>query len=1191
MRITIRNTLLALIIVFTVICTLAYASERPQRIVVVDDHAYPPFAFVDASGRAKGITIDLWQAWSRQTGIEVEFRLVPLEQALEMVRDGRADAVGGIFHTKERERYFEFTRPLFEIPVGVFFNSKVLSIKGIEDLSGFRVGVVKGDSSEELIRREHPNIHLVAFPGADSLVDAALNGQVNVFVADAPTAQYYLSRSPSGDLFRRAAEDVEVHAQSVAVRKGNIELLDIIRTGFDRLPPQTANAILDRWTGHTTPRALPWRELGILAVCALAVVLAVLAWNMMLRNQVARATAELAERNAEVERSRDAIALAERGYRLTLVSIGDAVVATDRDGRITVFNAAAEQLSGWSSQDAIGRSLPDVLQVFPALPAAISEPVQSDGETVVVSRTGQIRHVSVKAAPVSDETHARLGMVIILRDVTDQREALRALNRSETLSRALFDQAYSMLAVLDTSGQIISANRTFLRLVAKEMDELEGVSFAEAPWWEDRREAQSVLRNALIAVQHGRLYRRVVTLQDSDRVRHAADLSMAPLVDDSGALVHILVEARDLTDLHRAEEALRSEAQLIEHLLRSMPGVFALIDHQLRLVQWNTQLEAATGLSADELGRVPLSSIYHGENEHEIAKDVAEMLADDDEPMRTWEHRIVHASGRTTPYLFTSTRIDSGSDPMLMVFGIDLSERLEMETALRLSEERFRSLASMASEAIAIHVDGVIVECNQALADLVRVPSADELIGRNILYVARLTEESLQRVDEHIRTNSTDTYSIELVRDDGALTPVEVRGVNMRYRGENVRVSYLRDVTELRRAEAERLRLEHQLAESQKMESIGRLAGGVAHDYNNMLSVIIGYTEMLMRRAGEQSPLQRDLRKVYEAARRSADLTRKLLAFARKQVVTPQLLDLNNTIEGMFDMLKPLIGEHIDLVWRPGQGVWPVWFDPSQVDQILANLCVNARDAIGAGGTITIETSNVAIDEAYASTMPGGAAGEYVILAVSDTGCDMDAETQRQIFEPFFTTKPQGEGTGLGLATVYGIVRQNQGFIRVYSEPGHGSIFRIFIPRYVDAASAVELSADSVAEVQGGSETILLVEDEPAILQLGREVLEAYGYTVLAANRPGEAIDLAREHGARVDLLITDVVMPEMNGHDLAYYISALAPHAKHLFMSGYTSDIIHHDSLLESGAHFLPKPFTMHQLLAAVRSVLDRCE
>ncbi len=1010
---------MALLVVLCTACTAVNVEHRPKRIVVVDDVAYPPFAFLDSMGRAKGITIDLWQAWSRKTGIDVDIRLVPWQTALEMVKDGRADAVGGIFRTKEREPYYEFTRPLFDIPVAVFFNSKVLSIESIKDLSGFSVGVVKGDSSEDLLRRENPSVHLVTYPGADTLVDAALSGRINVFVADAPTALFYLSRSPTGSVFRRAVEDVEVHAQSVAVRKGNTALLQTIRNGFDQIPPETIDSILDRWTGRMTPSVMPWREIGMLALLATVVLLVVFLWNLMLHRQVIRATRELSERNVELEQSREAIIRAERGYRLTLASIGDAVVATDGQTRITVFNPAAEQLAGWAFHDVSGRPLQDVLQMYPALPAVLDSPVQSDGDTVVVSRNGELRYVSMKATPVFDEENRRLGMVLILRDVTDQRQATEALSRSESLGRALFDQAFSMLAILDTTGRIVSVNKTFQNMATHAMSDLQGVSFAEAPWWSDSHEAQGVMRNALTVVMNGRSYRRTVTMKDSHGENRAIDLSVSPLTDQHGTIMHIIAEARDITDVRKAEEALRQEVLFIEHLLRSMPGIFALVDGELRLVRWNRQLEVATGLSGDELGRTPLSSIYHGESDQEIAADVADMLSDNQEPVRTWEHRIVHTSGKAVPYLFTSMRVETGAGPMLMVFGIDLTERLEMETALRLSEERFRSLASMAAEAIMVHVDGVITECNQALANLLRVPSAEELLGRSMLDIVKVTPESLRQIEQHVRTGSTEIYQIEIIRDDGSLTPVEVHGVNVNYRGRAVRVAYLRDVTELRRAEAERMRLEHQLAESQKMESIGRLAGGVAHDYNNMLSVIIGYTEMIMRRVGEESSVHRELQKVLQAATRSADLTRKLLAFARRQAVSPRLLDLNDTIDGMLDMLRPLIGEHLRLVWRPGANLWPVWFDPSQVDQVLANLCVNARDAMQAGGTITIETSNVTIDQAYAASMPGARAGDYVVLAVSDTGCGMDAETQRQIFEPFFTTKPLGEGTGLGLSTVY----------------------------------------------------------------------------------------------------------------------------------------------------------------------------
>ena len=341
-----------------------------------------------------------------------------------------------------------------------------------------------------------------------------------------------------------------------------------------------------------------------------------------------------------------------------------------------------------------------------------------------------------------------------------------------------------------------------------------------------------------------------------------------------------------------------------------------------------------------------------------------------------------------------------------------------------------------------------------------------------------------------------------------------------------------------------------------------------------------------MEKMDPSLPFFADLAEIRKAAGRSADLTRQLLAFARKQTISPKILDLNDTVAGMINMLRRLIGEDIDLIWKPGANLWPVKMDPSQIDQVLANLCVNARDAITDVGKITIETKNMAIDETFCAEKPGFVPGEYLRLSVSDNGKGIDRETLGQIFEPFFTTKATGKGTGLGLATVYGIVKQNNGFIDVDSKPGQGSAFAIYLPRHTFKAG--HMQKEGLSETGGrGHETILIVEDEPAILEIATQILKMYGYIVLAAGAPGEAIRLAREHIGEIHLLMTDIVMPEMNGRDLAKNILSIYPNIKRLFMSGYTADIIAHHGVLEDGVHFIQKPFTINDLVATVRKAL----
>ena len=396
-----------------------------------------------------------------------------------------------------------------------------------------------------------------------------------------------------------------------------------------------------------------------------------------------------------------------------------------------------------------------------------------------------------------------------------------------------------------------------------------------------------------------------------------------------------------------------------------------------------------------------------------------------------------------------------------------------------------------------------------------------------------------------------------------------------------------RFITERKQVEEEKARLEEQYRQSQKMESVGRLAGGVAHDFNNMLSVILGHAEIAMEEIDQPSQLYEDLQGIQMAALRSADLTRQLLAFARKQTVSPKILDLNEVVSGMLKMVQRLIGENIDLLFKPGPDLWQIMIDPTQIDQMLANLCVNSRDAIDDVGKIVIETENISLDKEFCSYYPDCIPGDFIRLSVSDDGCGMSSDTLANIFEPFYTTKDVGEGTGLGLATVYGIVKQNKGFIDTYSEPGLGTIFRIYLPRQTEVSEKTLTDVHEKPAV-GGNETLLLVEDETAILEIGKTMLENMGYTVLIAASPAEAINIAENHKGEIDLLVTDVTMPGMNGLDLAQELLKPYPEMKQLFMSGYTANVLNHHDVLDEDIHFMQKPFSQRDISTKVRAALD---
>ncbi|MFA5905393.1 MAG: response regulator [Desulfobacula sp.] len=431
-------------------------------------------------------------------------------------------------------------------------------------------------------------------------------------------------------------------------------------------------------------------------------------------------------------------------------------------------------------------------------------------------------------------------------------------------------------------------------------------------------------------------------------------------------------------------------------------------------------------------------------------------------------------------------------------------------------------------------------------------------------------------------------HEYRVIQKDGQVIFVRTTGMIRQRAGKKpVVFATVQDITERKKMEKEKEKLKNQLFHSRKLETVGRLAGGVAHDFNNMLSVIIGYAELSLNKVKPGDKVHDDLTEILTAARRSATITRQLLTFARQETISPRILDLNQTIENMLKMLKRLIGENIQLTWLPGTGIGKIRIDPSQMDQILANLCVNARDAVNGMGKITIETGISRFDKEYCDRHTGFMPGDYVMLAVTDDGSGMDAETADKIFEPFFTTKSIGKGTGLGLSTVYGIVKQNDGFIYVYSEPGRGTSMKIYLPCH--SCREIEPRAEETRDIPASyGETILLVEDEPAILKLGEKILQDLGYTVLCVPSPLKAIKLIENYKDKIHLLITDMVLPEMNGKDLAQKIKSVYPKMKVLFMSGYSAKAIEHHTLLDAGTCFLQKPFSVNDLAVKVREALD---
>ena len=779
--------------------------------------------------------------------------------------------------------------------------------------------------------------------------------------------------------------------------------------------------------------------------------------------------------------------------------------------------------------------------------------------------------------------------------------------------RVIFEQTAIGVAQIQTAtGRFLHVNARFADTLGYRREELERLDFPALTHSEDLPADGDPLRR-LVA---GEI--REFTLQQ--RCHHKEGrvvwlkLTVAPLWAPGETPHCHLALVEDITERKRAEEAaqakdreirrqqereLRESDRKLRTLMGNLPG---LVYRCANTPDWPFEFVSQgslslTGYTPAEItgrGAVTYGELIHPEDRQRVWTTIQDAIRL--ETPFDLEYRIRAKDGREKWVFERGRAVPSAgaAPPSLEGFITDITERKQAEAALRESERKYRELVENANSII-LRWDpqGKITFLNEFGQKFFGYRE-NEILGRNLVGTlvpeTETTGRELRPLMELIRANPTafeQNTNENRLRDgrrvwiawtnkavcDAAGHPIEVLSIGT-------------DITERRRAEAEKAQLQAQLFQAQKIESVGRLAGGVAHDFNNMLQAILGNAALALDESPPGSVLRECLEEIQKSALRSADLTRQLLAFARRQTIQPKVLDLNNTVAGTLKMLRRLIGEDIDLVWMPGADLWPVKVDPSQIDQILANLCVNARDAIAGVGRVTIATANRPLDAAEAPNHPECVPGDYVLLSVRDTGTGMDQETRAHLFEPFFTTKEIGKGTGLGLATVFGIVKQNLGLVSVESEPGRGTTFKIHLPRA--QPEAVAAKPETVPPGRRGPETVLLVEDEEQVLNLGRRILTRHGYTVLAASGPEAAMVAAAGHAGPIHLLITDVVMPGLNGKQLRERLRASHPELKCLFMSGYTANVIAHDGVIEGGVHFLQKPFSLESLSEKVREILE---
>ncbi len=636
--------------------------------------------------------------------------------------------------------------------------------------------------------------------------------------------------------------------------------------------------------------------------------------------------------------------------------------------------------------------------------------------------------------------------------------------------------------------------------------------------------------------------------------------------------------------IHRIRRQLLEREELFHLISDNAADMIAVVDMDGKRIYNSLSYQRVLGYSPAELQASSAFEQIHPDDRERVKKAAEEARRSG--IGKTLEYRIRHKSGAWLVLESTSSVIrDAKGEPeKLVIVNRDVSERKRTEEALRRLESGFRSVVEDAPYGIySASTAGRFLQVNPALQKMLGYELTEELLAKDLPREIFRHAGEYQRLIE-ILTRMQEIKDIEMEWERKDATPITVLCSGRRVNDENGALAhfevFVEDVTEKRV-------LEKQLRMAQKMEAIGRLSGGIAHDFNNLLGVIIGYSRVLKRELGPSNPLSEHALEIEKAGQRAASLTKQLLAFSRQQVLTPAVLNLNSLASDMKKMLPQLLGEDIEvsLVLDPHLG--NVKADQSQIEQVIMNLAVNARDAMPMGGKLKIETANVDLDDAYTRLHSGSKVGSFVLLAVTDTGMGMDAVTLTHIFEPFFTTKERGKGTGLGLATVYGIVKQSNGYTGVDSSPGKGTSFQIYLPRHAGQPAIDELKLDSPDMIRG-SETILLVEDSEPLRKLVKTYLDSAGFRVFSAESGEAALELFTRIGVTLDLLLTDVVMPGMNGRALAEHLLPRQPGMKVLYMSGYTDTFIAGHGVLDPGTHLLHKPFTEEVFLRKVREVLD---
>lgn len=1097
-----------------------------EPIVFVSQTTYPPFEFVDDLGNRRGMAIDLARWIAQEFRFEAEFIDTTFQEAQQAVREGEADVLTSFFFSDERARLYDFTEMTWEVPAVIFVRADRPDIVDLQDLRGRRIAMQRGDYAAEFLRRnaiDHLNVPTSSFAEA---ADRVMAGGADAMIGDEPIVLYHLFNQGRQYEMKTVGAPIYVGINGMATRQGRPELIEILNRGIQQAHDTGAfAAITDAWLGSPVERpALMDSPVATPLFAGLIVIIAIAIVLLAWAFHLRRA---LIKRDIELLEARDPRKPIARPVRRRSLAL-----------RLAVLVALLVPLGFLANNLMIQRVI---------LPGYLELELQAATQSMNLAASQLRMH-----AQHLGQTAEFAAALVAAGDDGAPPAAPTMAGQADMDLVALFDTKGVLLWSFirgDTEGQPIFFHTPVERILGRLM----------------HTDTPAGVRVGIQPTQHGAMALAAVPIPDTGERANAGLLLVGQFIQDKRLLQVGNWMGSSVTLLDPLRQELTST--ISEVYARLQPGLLDIQlknDEQLTVYQVLPDLEGHPGV-----------------------------MVQLDMPREFFRQGL--QTGRLFSYVLVEFIVVAFITLALWFF-LSFRETMRRQRhiealvdartgALKESEAKWRGYVTSAPMGIfTFDSQGRIREAN---------PAACRMTG--------YSEEMLrrERLDRLLAPESRDmgwTYVGKIIEMGWAveeMVAIDHQGSQRHWMISGVKLeedrflAFAEDITDRLEAERQREQLEIKLVQVQKMEAIGRLAGGVAHDFNNMLAVILGNTEIALESIPPDDSVRDELEEIEKAATRSTELTRQLLAFARQQAANPRVIDLNATLEGMLKMVQRLIGEDVTLHWDPRQDIGRIKVDPSQMDQLIVNLCVNARDAMDGKGSVTIETNELILDASADAHLEGAAPGDYVTLTVRDTGCGMDEKTQLHLFEPFFTTKKEGKGTGLGLATVYGIVKQNHGYIAVASKPGEGAAFTIYFPVFQDEqATTVDVIVENPErEITG--ETILVVEDEPAILNITKGILIRKGYRVLPALGVEEALLVSEQHPGQIDLLLADVVMPGMNGLELAGKLAELQPQMKQLFMSGHTSETIRRHGVSVS-SNFIHKPFAGADLESKIRQILS---